>query len=158
MNCPDRPSSLHAAARRVIACAMLLAIVAGCSSDRPDAAAIELGKTPYPETASYGDDLDIVATQKRGTLYLDNRTPTVLKDVQLWVNQQYVGLVPLIEIGRDSPSNEIDLTKLVNRFGEAYPIGGFFTPDKTFPVVLVEVYDPATGKRSRLLTRPRKPL
>jgi hypothetical protein len=46
----------------------------------------------------------------------------------------------------------------VNRYGEPYPIGGFFTPDKTFPVVLVEVYDPATGKRHRLLARPRTPL
>jgi hypothetical protein len=158
MNCHDRPFPLHAAARRVFACLFIVVIVAGCSTGKPDAASIELGKTPYPESAPYADDLDIVATQKHGTLYLDNRTPNVFKDVQLWVNQQYVGLVPEIEIGHESSSNTIDLTKLVNRYGEAYPIGGFFTPDKTFPVVLVEVFDPASGKRHRLLARPRKPL
>ena len=153
-----RHSSLVTAARRVLAVLFVAGFVAGCAADKPDAASIELGKTPYPSSAPVGDDLDIVVTQKRSTLYLDNRTPIVLKNIHLWLNQQYIGVMPQIDIGHESENNTVDLSKWVNRYGETYPLGGFFTPDKAFPVVLAEVFDPATGKRHRLLARPRTPL
>lgn len=112
---------------------------------------VEPGRwTPYPGEAELGADWDIIVLQGKESIRLNNQTPRTYSDVQVWVNQQYVADVATIKIG---PGNRVPLASLVNEHGETYPIPGFLTPDHAFPAVLCEIFDPADGKRHRLLSR-----
>ena len=106
--------------------------------------------TPYPSNAPFKADLDIVATREGGSLLLVNRTARRYENVQIWLNQQHIGLAPQILIG---DSNRYELSRFINEHGEPYPIGGFLTPEKTFPIVVAEMFDPSDGARYRLLVR-----
>jgi len=122
-----------------------------CSAKpRVDAEAIELTKLDYPDEAPRGEDYDIVVERKKGSIRLINRTASVYDKQVLWLNQQYVGKVENIQIGSD---NVLSLRRFFNRWGEHFPVGGFFTPDKANPVVLAELVDPSTGARHRLVVR-----
>lgn len=126
------------------------------SSPAPDAPAPPAPRNPlarlaYPKDAPAGDDLDIAAEQKLHSIILTNRTARVFDNVEIWVNQQYVAMVSTIQIGGD---NRVLFRHLVNRYGEHYPDPGLLTPDKAYPAVLVELFDPAGGRRHRLLARP----
>lgn len=103
----------------------------------------------YPAQAALGADLDIVVTQAAGVVHVVNRTPRSYRNVQLWLNDQYVARVT-IDIG---PDNRIALTRFINEHAEHFPIAGILTPDKGFPILSCILFDPATGKRHRLLAR-----
>ena len=115
-------------------------------------------KRPYPKTAPTAssasgiDDLDIVATQYRTHLTLNNRSAHAFHHVDLWLNQEYVTTVDDIPIG-DSEGDGVPLGVFINKHSESYPVGGFLTPDRAFPIISVELFDPATGKKYRLLAR-----
>lgn len=109
-----------------------------------------LSKLRYPAEAPLGEDLDILVVQEGRWLRLVNRLPQRFEKMQLWLNRQYVGQVEKIEIGTE---NLLELRRFINEYGEAYPAGGFLQPDKAFPVVMAELYDPQTGQRHRLLVR-----
>jgi hypothetical protein len=102
----------------------------------------ELSKLNYPKDAKVGPDLDMLALKKGDTIAIVNRTTLAYKDVQLWVNQQYVAKVNEIAIGIN-PS--ISLDNFINRYGEAFPVGGLLNPDKSYPIVLLELVQPAGG-------------
>ena len=124
--------------------------VPGLGGARAPADPVALGPwTPYPEQAALGADLDMIVTQGRGILKVDNRTPRSFKDVQLWLNLQYVAQVT-IHIGSGNPA---PLTEFRNKHGEHFPIAGFLTPDKGFPILSCILFDPATGRRHRLVAR-----
>ena len=55
--------------------------------------------TPYPSDAVLGEDWDIVVTKARGELVLTNRAPRSFRNVQVWLNRQYVAEAKLIRIG-----------------------------------------------------------
>ena len=110
-------------------------------------------KMHYPRTVALPvEDLDIVATQSRTELTLNNRSAHAFRHVDLWINQEYVTRVDEIKIG-ESSTNVIELGVFINKHSESYPVGGFLTPDRAFPVIIVELFDPATGKKYRLLSR-----
>ena len=110
-----------------------------------------LSQLPYPADAAYGPDLDIAAVRDGSTLTLANRTARPYREVQLWLNRQYVRELPVIRIG---PDNRLDLTRFINEHEEPFPVGAFLTPDDAFPVVLAELYDPDTELKHRLLVWP----
>lgn len=105
----------------------------------------------YPAEAEYGPDLDLACERQQGTLRIANRTTRGYRDAQIWLNQQYVRVVGSIDIG---PDNVYNLTRWVNHYEEPFPVGTLLAPDKAFPVVLAELYDPGTGLRHRLLVWP----
>lgn len=100
------------------------------------AIARQLAQTPYPRNAD-ADDLDIVVVRRGPHLVLSNRSAHAYGHGQLWLNQQYVAPVDTVPIGVDS---QIHLSRFINEHGESFPTGGPLTPDKTLPVVLVELY------------------
>ena len=104
----------------------------------------------YPRNAEFGEDYDVVAIQSRKELNLVNRCPRAFENVQVWLNQQYFAELARIKIGAD---NSIPLTRFVNEHGESFPVAGLLTPDKGFPVLSCVLFDPASGKRHRLLAR-----
>lgn len=108
--------------------------------------------SPYPRNAAYGDDLDIVVNQARHSVSLLNREPRAFNNMQLWLNQQYVATIPQIPIGH-GPS--VDLISFKNRHDETFPEPAFLKPEKGYPVVSAELFNPDTGKRHRLLARGR---
>lgn len=110
----------------------------------------ELAQLVYPADAALGNDLDIVLVRNGRHIELVNRTATVPGPAELWLNQQYVGAINSVAIGR---GNQFDLIKFINEHGEAYPVGAVLQPDKSFPIVLAELFDPKTGLRHRLLVR-----
>ncbi len=148
-----------------------LLTVAGCRvPDTPvnaRAYADHWSKVPYPDLAPHGPDLDIVIERDGTSLAVTNRTVTHFRDVQLWINQQYVQPVIELPIGR---TPVFDLTYFVNRHGETFPVGGLLTPELAEPVLLVELYhapdhdmlaataptDRRSGTRHRLLVRSPK--
>lgn len=138
-----------------VALAAPLLLIGGCASDARDPAFLaKLAKTNYPKDSARGEDVDIVVTRKGNTLKLNNRTPQSYENMQLWINQQYVRDVKILKIGNTAGENRFELTGFYNVRGEPFPVGGLLTPDKGAHVVLAELYNPATGKRHRLLVRP----
>ncbi|MFN3165985.1 MAG: hypothetical protein ACE37H_02860 [Phycisphaeraceae bacterium] len=137
----------------------LLACV-GCSTLRdttaPPQTVDRLSRLDYPADAPHQahgdkDHLDIYLVRSGNDLRLVNRTANSVSGMQLWLNGQYVADSGTILIGTD---NVRKLTDFVNRFKEPYPVGTFLNPDQTQPLVLAELYDPATQRRHRLLVRP----
>lgn len=97
----------------------------------------------YPAEAKLGDDLDIVVVREGGQITIVNRTAVEYDNVQIWLNQQYVGLLPKIKIGT---KNRFNLNTFINQHGEGFPVGGLLTPDRSYPVVLAELYLPPDGR------------
>lgn len=132
----------------------LVLLLAGCTIVKPSREARErLAELSYPEDAEYGPDLDMVVVRKGRLIELANRTPEIYEDVQLWINQQYVREIDEIDIGTD---NLYHLNLFVNQYEESFPPGGFLRPDKGFPVVLAELYNPSTELRHRMNVQPSK--
>lgn len=139
-----------------------LLLIGGCETypaDIPDAEIVQLAELPYPASSDYGDDLDIVVVYdanffRSADVQLLNREPREIGPGLLWINQQYVtALAEPIKIGTD---NYVSLTSMINYYREPFPVGLFFTPDKSEPVVLAEFYDPTTDLRHRLyVQQPR---
>ncbi|MEX0777480.1 MAG: hypothetical protein WD042_17385 [Phycisphaeraceae bacterium] len=131
----------------------VLLSLAGCSL-LPGAADPKLvgalSKETYPADAPLGEDLDVLVVVDGSSLQLVNRTPNTYEHMLLWLDQQWVGNVERIAIGTD---NHLNLGKFINRHGEPFPTGTFLHPDRAFPVVLAELYDPAANVRHRLLAR-----
>ena len=118
------------------------------------ALAIDLSKLGYPTEAAAGADLDILVIKKGDAIHFVNRTTIIHRSVQLWINQQYVGLIDEIPIGI---SGNFALGSFINKYGEAFPVGGFLNPDKSFPIVLAELFNPSadnsTRQRHKLVVR-----
>jgi len=132
----------------------LLAQVPACVAPESTAAREErlaLASLVYPEDAQRGPDLDIAVERRGTTLALLNRTATVYRDRQLWLNRQYVNIVPVVAIG---PGNTIDLPLWVNSYAEPFPVGRLLTPDAARAVVLAELYDPKTNLITPLTVWP----
>ena len=108
---------------------------------------LALSQLSYPAEAELAADLDIVVVRRGPVLLLTNRTAYPYEQMQLWLNQQYVSQIETIIIG---PENRLNLNQFINRHREPFPVAGFLSPDKAFPVVLAELYDPEAHKRYRL--------
>jgi len=107
------------------------------------AAAERLKSEIYPAQAPLGDDLDMVVLRQGGKITFINRTATAYRNVHIWLNQQYVGQVENISIGTN---NTHSLRFFVNKHAEGFPVGGLLTPDRSFPIVLAELYIPPTAE------------
>jgi hypothetical protein len=134
---------------------LVLFILSGCGifvPPEPDPAlAAQLAPLVYPKDAPLGADLDIVIVRDGRNIQLVNRTARVYPPAAIWLNRQYVGLSAGIQIGTE---NKMDLVRFINEFGEAYPVGALLQPEKSYPLVLAEMFDTQTGQRHRLLVRP----
>ncbi|MFW6059692.1 MAG: hypothetical protein ACODAQ_05890 [Phycisphaeraceae bacterium] len=113
----------------------------------------ELAALSYPETAQRGPALDIVARTENNTLHLINREPQTHRDMQLWLNRQYVRRIGRVAIG---DGNRWPLLSFVNRYREPFPIGGLLSPEDRRRVVLVELYDPEADVRYPLTAQPEE--
>lgn len=134
-------------------CALFVGLV-GCAAPLTMSQEEErqrLAQLDYPEDAEYGPDLDIVVRREGDRLTFINRTARPVRDVRVWLNQQYVRDLPAIEIG---PDNRFALDRWVNEHREPFPVGSLLAPDAAFPVVLAELIDMDTGLRHRLLVWP----
>ena len=109
-----------------------------------------LASLAYPSDAERGGDFDIVIVHRGGAVEVNNLTARTYREMLLWLNEMYVSKVDQIQIGT---KNRFELDWFVNRHGESYPKGGLLEPDKSFPVVSAELFDPATGRRHRLVVR-----
>jgi len=142
----------HAPATAMLLLAMMLSL--GCQADRAtalDADTVDrLKRLPYPEDAEYGPDLDIVVTKSRSQAIVSNRTPRSYHRVELWLNRQYVQEIDTIDIGG---GNRFALASFINHYGEPFPTPAFLRPDTGAPVILAELYDPATQLRNRLVVQ-----
>ncbi|GAB4111638.1 MAG: hypothetical protein Kow00105_20210 [Phycisphaeraceae bacterium] len=105
----------------------------------------------YPGQTEHGPDLDIVVVRKGNQITLTNRTAHSYRDMQLWINQQYVRMIDEVRIGTNEP---IPLTSFVNRHREAFPVGSFLQPEKARPVISAELFDPKANVRYRLTVQP----
>lgn len=136
------------------ACFILLMVLAGCSgfgeAGLESEQLTQLASKPYPAQVALGEDLDILVIVDGAQMQLVNRTPRTYDKVELWLNQQYVGLVERINIGTD---NQYNLHLFANRYQETYPTGSFLHPDRAFPVVQAEIHNPLTNTRHRLIAR-----
>lgn len=151
--------------------ATALGCQAGPSVVAPGSLTRALSRVPYPKDTPAAD-MDIVVVRAGQAIVLTNRTTSSYRQVHLWINQQWVTRVEFLPIGT---AKRIELSQFIDKHSEPFPVGGFFTPDKTLPVLLVEMYvspspdsppeaesvsapDPAgvgirTGQRYRLLVR-----
>ncbi|QDU71853.1 hypothetical protein [Mucisphaera calidilacus] len=110
----------------------------------------EFSQLSYPSDATVGPPLEVhVVRDGRRGLRVMNLTPADLGRVQVWLNAEYVRVVDEVAIGE----TWLSLRRWVNGFGESYPTGTFFSPDKNQPLALAEVYDPSTGLRRQLVVR-----
>ena len=131
-----------------------LLLLSGCKQAPPvvDGETAEiLASLRYPGQADYGPDLDIIIVREGSSIHMTNRTPRTYDNMQLWLNQQYVRLSGKVEIGANE---SIKLPTLLNRHRESFPIGSFFQPDKSRPVISAELYDPVANIRYRLTVHP----
>ncbi|MCC7408918.1 MAG: hypothetical protein IT442_12670 [Phycisphaeraceae bacterium] len=127
-----------------------VSLATACRNPYPKAdkkLAAELSQIVYPKDAPLGEDLDILVRRDGGTLRVVNRTPRKYENVQLWLNQQWVGKIDAIDIGQE---NTFSLGRFINQYGEKYPTAGLLNPDRALKLVLADIFDPATGKRHRL--------
>ncbi len=143
---------------------LLTSMLGGCQTGRGPILTVLLGplankqlaqklkKEVYPADAPLGEDLDVVVERKGTRIVLANRTARRYQKSQLWLNQQYVGRVDLIEIGAGHKFNRYALSNFINEFGEGYPVGGFLNPGRTYPIVLAELYDPTGDKKRHRLS------
>lgn len=134
---------------------LLLAVaftVAGCSALTGPSARQRhtLSLLKYPGSAKLGKNLDIVAVRHGGWVDLVNRTDQPLHHVQLWINQQYVRQVKTLAIGT---GNHYPLDSFVNQHEQSFPTGTLLAPEKSADLVLVEVYNPRTDRRDRLVVQ-----
>ncbi len=107
------------------------------------------GDLKYPKGAPAGEHLDIVAFKEGNQLTLTNRTTRAFTNVQLWINQQYVGIVDTIPVGE---RKTLMLNQFINEHGEAFPVGGLFNPERSYRLVLAEIFETG-GRRYRILVR-----
>ena len=140
--------------KRALVLLTMTAVVTGCRA-APTGLGVEevarLSQFVYPQRATDGPDLDIVVTRRGRSIHLANRTPRTYHHMQVWLNQQYVHPVEQVAIGTD---NLISLRQFINRHRESFPVGSFLRPEKSFPVVLAELYDPEADVRYRLIVQP----
>lgn len=107
------------------------------------------GPRPYPDDSPIGAayDIEIVADKGR-VIRIDNRTVNRYENVELWLNQQYAGRLPSIEVGANEP---VALNGFINEHGEPYPIARFLANDKFKPLVSADLI--VDGKMHKLLVR-----
>jgi len=110
----------------------------------------DLAGLQYPSDAPLAPDLDIVVVQTDRDIQLVNRTARSLRNVRIWLNQQYVTSPRDIEIGT---GNRIDLRQFVNSLREPFPVGTFLATEKTSPVLLAELHDLDLDVRYRLVVQ-----
>jgi len=112
---------------------------------------MDLAKLIYPEDATYGEDLDIVLVNHGQHIELVNRTPKTYKDMQLWLNQQYVYPIHGIAIG--TGQNYL-LNAFTNLYEESFRPNSFRKIKSPTPVVLAEFYNPHTQLKHRISVLP----
>lgn len=137
----------------MVALAALLS--AGCHRPVPSSAARDLApealaRLSYPVDAPLGPDLDIVVLHERRAIRLVNRTARSYQDQLLWLNREFVGPVDRLRIGTE---NRLQLDRFVNRHQEPYPTATLLAPDKARALSAADLFDPATGRRHRLVVQ-----
>ncbi len=114
------------------------------------ALAQQLSQLVYPKDAPLGDDLDMLVIHNGEAIQLINRTPMIYRDVHLWLNRQYVARIDQVRIGT---GNHYDLAGFFNHYAEPFPVAAPLRPEIARRVLAAELFDPATGKRHRLVVR-----
>ena len=105
----------------------------------------------YPgDKQQFAGDLSMTVVQDRKSIKITNRTVTSFNDVQVWINQRYVTRVTDIPVGK---TTSVALKTFINQYGEKYPTPGLFRPDRSFPALLVEIYESDQNKRYRLIVQ-----
>lgn len=135
------------------AAAAMLATLGGCRAPGTPTPDEQVARQvpPFPQETPVGPPLDVVVVRDGGGITLVNRTPRSYRNVDLWLNEQYVRRIDAIEIGVNPT---LPLRTFVNRFGESFPIGSFLRPERSAKLVLAEIHDPAANVRHKLIVQP----
>ncbi len=151
---PPAPQPIAITLALLSVLALSLLGLTGCSAPGPNARQIDqLSQLTYPANIKNVKNLDVVSTQTRTQVQFTNREPMAFHNVYVWLNRQYVGFVPKIEIGDDPFTNNYDLDRFYDLHKEHYPVGGILSPDRGFPLTTLDIYDPGTQTIYRTLVR-----
>lgn len=114
-------------------------------------APVPLWSLKYPGTKEqFGGDLSMTVVQDKKSIKITNRTVESFKDVQVWINQRFVTRATNLPVGK---TTAVPLKSFINQYGEKYPTPGLFRPDRSFPALLVEIYQLDQNKRYRLIVQ-----
>lgn len=105
----------------------------------------------YPDKALLGEPLDIHIIRGAKTIRIDNRTPRVYRNVQIWLNHEYGASLGDLNIGQSEAYN---LQSFINHHGESYPIGTFLRPELDRKLVMVDLF--VDGKIHKCVVRLTK--
>lgn len=134
----------------VLAGLLVTASLAGCGTASAGAQGrrAELARLEYPKDAPFGQDMDVLILPASQSITVVNRTAQPLGAVQLWLNQQYVGVVDGLAVGA---KKQMSLADFINAHGESFPTAGFLAPDRALRLVHTEIFNPQTGRRHRAI-------
>ncbi len=142
--------------RQAVWMVMILCTLSGCgaafgtggaqSVGASEADEADLASLRYPKDAPFGQDMDVLILPESQHITIVNRSVQPLENMQLWLNQQYVGRLDSLGVGA---RKRMSLSDFVNRHGESFPTAGFLTPDRALLLVHTELFDPRTGHRHR---------
>lgn len=130
----------HALRRPATLCLilMLLSGVVGCefahyfTVDAFRDAEVKTSPALYPKDAERGEPLDIQVDRTGFAITLNNRTPVVYTDVEIWLNHEFYRRIDRLDIGE---SESFLLADFVNEHGESFPVGSLLEPEKAIPLI-----------------------
>ncbi|HWB20071.1 MAG TPA: hypothetical protein VG711_07220 [Phycisphaerales bacterium] len=115
------------------ALAAAAAVIGGCNTLQDDPA---LATRPYPTELHTTNTADIQVFRNGTEIAIVNSTATSYRNVDVWVNQQYVRHVDAIPAGK---TVELSLWDFHDDYGATPSAGGFFRTYEPTPVRLVEL-------------------
>jgi len=104
----------------------------------------------YPDASERGDDMTIIVVPRAAMIEVQNMSARRVGGEQIWLNRSYVSTIDGLAIGGHV---SLPLDRFRNRYGEIYPRGSLLAPERNEPIVLAELFNPATGHRHRLIVR-----
>lgn len=104
----------------------------------------------YPDAVTVAPDVDVLVIREGHTIRLINRTADRFVSPQVWVNQQYVREIDALGPGEE---RRMSLGRFVNVHEETFPLGLWWRPEATDPLVSCELFDAASAMKYRAVVQ-----
>ena len=117
------------------ACALMLALSAGCSRSMYDAA---LATRRYPQDLHRAEALDIQVFRKGPTIEIINATARSFHDFDLWINQRFVRRVEALRAGE---TIRVSLWDFFDVRGDRFSAGGLWRTEPPAPLRLAQIQE-----------------
>lgn len=106
----------------------------------------------YPQDMAVGEPIDVqVIRLDRRNVRFDNRSTLAMRDVTVYLNNQYGAVLPSLPIGDSGP---VALNQFVNEHAERFPVGSFLEPEKSQVLLLADAV--IDGKVRKMYVRLAK--